>query len=263
MDKKIREILNTKWAGCEVVYLDETDSTNVQARKLAEEGAPHGTLVVADRQHGGKGRLGRSWESPAGEGIWMSLILRPEISTLSASMLTLVLALAVEKGLRVVAGVDSQIKWPNDLILNGRKICGILTEMSSSQMDIQYVVAGIGINVSQREFPEELKTIASSLYMETGELFERERVVAAVMEAVEQFYDIFMATGDMSGLIERYNGRLVNMNQEVCVLAPSGEFRGISRGITSTGSLIVTMEDGTEREVISGEVSVRGVYGYV
>jgi len=263
MKEAIERMTRTKWAGKHVVCFDVTDSTNTQARICAEEGAPHGTLVIADRQEGGKGRRGRTWISPAGEGIWMSILLRPEISAMSASMLTLVMALAAERGIREVTGEQSLIKWPNDLVLNQKKICGILTEMATEQMEIKYVIVGIGINVSQKEFPEELKESATSIYLETGNAYDRSRIIAAVMEALEEYYEEFVKTEDMSGLLELYNEKLVNRDREVCVLAPEGDFRGTARGINRTGGLMVELKDGTETEVISGEVSVRGVYGYV
>lgn len=259
----ILNAVNTTWAGREVTYFDLTDSTNTQARILAEQGAPHGTLVVADQQDGGKGRRGRSWVSPAGEGIWMTILLRPEMNPINASMLTLVMALAAEKGIRETTGQKSLIKWPNDLVLNKKKICGILTEMSTDQMEIKYVLIGIGINVSQTEFPDEIKETATSLYKESGELTPRSKIIAGIMAALEEYYEIFMKTEDMSGLIEVYNERLVNLGNEVCILDPKGEFRGISTGINEAGGLMVRLEDGSETEVISGEVSVRGVYGYV
>lgn len=261
--EEILSNMETRWAGANVVYFDKTDSTNIQARKQADLGAPHGTLVVADRQEGGKGRRGRGWESPSGVGIWMSLLLRPQISSISASMLTLLMALAAEKGIREATGIESQIKWPNDLTVNKKKICGILTEMSTELMEIQYVVIGIGINVCQAEFPEEIKKTATSLYLESGEKHQRSRIIAKIMEAMEGYYEKFIETEDMSGLMEEYNAKLVNLGNEVCVLAPSGEFRGISEGINEKGGLIVRLPDGTKTEVISGEVSVRGVYGYV
>lgn len=259
----ILEATKTTWAGREVTYFDLTDSTNVQIRLLAEEGAPHGTLVVADRQTGGKGRRGRTWESPGGEGIWMSLLLRPQINPINASMLTLVMALAAEKGIREVTGLESRIKWPNDLVLNQKKICGILTEMSTDQMEIQYVIIGTGINVCQEVFPDEIKATATSLYLESGKRIPRSEIIGGIMKAFEEYYEKFMETEDMSGLMEEYNQKLVNLNNEVCILAPTGDFRGVSTGINRTGGLMVRLEDGSETEVISGEVSVRGVYGYV
>ena len=262
-EAELLSCLKTEWAGGRTVYFDATDSTNVQAKRLAEAHAPHGTLVVSDRQDGGKGRRGRSWASPSGVGIWMSLILRPEIDPSLASMLTLVAALAVRKGILEETGLSPLIKWPNDLVLNGKKICGILTEMSTELMEIQYVITGIGINVNQREFPPEIRDTATSLSLEAGRSFRRSSLIAAILKAFEKDYAAFLKTGDLSLLLEEYNACLVNRGKEVCILDPSGEYRAVAEGIDESGSLLVTLPDGTRREIISGEVSVRGIYGYV
>ena len=262
-EAELLSCLKTEWAGGRTVYFDATDSTNIQARRLAEAHAPHGTLVVSDRQDGGKGRRGRSWASPSGVGIWMSLILRPKIDPSLASMLTLVAALAVREGIREETGLSPLIKWPNDLVLNGKKICGILTEMSTELMEIQYVITGIGINVNQREFPPEIRDTATSLSLEAGRSFRRSSLIAAILKAFEKDYAAFLKTGDLSLLLEEYNACLVNRGKEVCILDPSGEYRAVAEGIDESGSLLVTLPDGTRREIISGEVSVRGIYGYV
>ena len=262
-EAELLSCLKTEWAGGRTVYFDATDSTNVQAKRLAEAHAPHGTLVVSDRQDGGKGRRGRSWASPSGVGIWMSLILRPEIAPSSASMLTLAAALAVREGIQEETGLSPLIKWPNDLVLNGKKICGILTEMSTELMEIQYVITGIGINVNQREFPPEIRDTATSLSLEAGRSFRRSSLIAAILKAFEKDYTAFLKTGDLSLLMEEYNACLVNRGKEVCILDPSGEYRAVAEGIDESGSLLVTLPDGTRREIISGEVSVRGIYGYV
>ena len=262
-EAELLSCLKTEWAGGRTVYFDATDSTNVQAKRLAEAHAPHGTLVVSDRQDGGKGRRGRSWASPSGVGIWMSLILRPEIAPSSASMLTLAAALAVREGIQEETGLSPLIKWPNDLVLNGKKICGILTEMSTELMEIQYVITGIGINVNQREFPPEIRDTATSLSQEAGRSFRRSSLIAAILKAFEKDYAAFLKTGDLSLLLEEYNACLVNRGKEVCILDPSGEYRAVAEGIDENGSLLVTLPDGTRREIISGEVSVRGIYGYV
>ena len=262
-EAELLSCLKTEWAGGRTVYFDATDSTNAQAKRLAEAHAPHGTLVVSDRQDGGKGRRGRSWASPSGVGIWMSLILRPEIAPSSASMLTLAAALAVREGIQEETGLSPLIKWPNDLVLNGKKICGILTEMSTELMEIQYVITGIGINVNQREFPSEIRDTATSLSLEAGRCFRRSSLIAAILKAFEKDYTAFLKTGDLSLLLEEYNACLVNRGKEVCILDPSGEYRAVAEGIDESGSLLVTLPDGTRREIISGEVSVRGIYGYV
>ena len=260
---ELQSMLQTRWIGNRLEYFDETDSTNIRARKLAEEGAPHGTLVVADSQRTGKGRRGRAWISPRGVGIWMSLVLRPPICPAGASMLTLVAGMAVVKGVRISTGLKAMIKWPNDAILSGKKICGILTEMSTEEDRIRYVITGIGINVNVSSFPEEIAEKATSLKEELGEAVKRSLVIAAVAEAFEEFYDSFLKTHDMSCLMEDYNKALVNRNRQVTVLDSRGQYQGRALGIDPEGSLLVQRKDGTVESVISGEVSVRGIYGYV
>lgn len=255
--------LKTSWAGKRLEYFEQTDSTNIQARRLAEAGAPHGTLAVADCQAAGKGRRGRTWNSPAGTGIFMSLVLRPSFTARSASMLTLVAALAVSEGIQQAAGLRTGIKWPNDIVCGGRKLCGILTEMSTEGEDIRYVVVGMGINVNTEEFPPELERTATSLKRELGRSVKRSQVIGAVMTAFEAYYQVFEKTEDLSVLMEEYNGRSANRGKQVAVLDPAGEYRGEALGIDSQGSLLVRLPDGQVKPVISGEVSVRGIYGYV
>lgn len=255
--------ISTEWAGNDVLYFDETDSTNTEIKKAAEKGAVHGTLVVADYQFMGKGRRGRSWTSPHGVGIWMSILLRPQLHPSCASMLTLVAALAVADGIEEVCGLDTKIKWPNDIVVNGKKVCGILTEMSTELECINYVVVGIGINANTSEFPEDIKDVATSLLLETGVRVNRSRLIGAVMKAMEKYYALFLEHQDMSGLLDVYNEKLANKDNVVRVLAPGNEYTGTAEGINAEGELLVRMEDGELRTVISGEVSVRGIYGYV
>jgi BirA family biotin operon repressor/biotin-[acetyl-CoA-carboxylase] ligase len=260
---ELTTMLHTEWLGKRLEYFEETDSTNIQARRLAEEGAPHGTLVVADCQTAGKGRRGRSWVSPHGTGIWMSFVLRPEFEPAYASMLTLVAGMAVAKGIRETTGLEALIKWPNDLVLGGKKICGILTEMSTEDESIRYVVPGIGINVNTEEFPEEIKNTATSLKLVLGKNVKRSPVIAASAAAFEEYYRVFVKTCDMSGLMEEYDRILANREKQVCVLDPKGEYQGLALGIDREGNLLVKREDGSIVPVFSGEVSVRGIYGYV
>ena len=260
---ELKTVLSTVWLGSQVNCFYETDSTNRQARKLAEEGAPHGTLVAADSQSAGKGRRGRVWASPRGVGVWMSFILRPELSPSKASMLTLVAGMAVVAGIRQISGLSPQIKWPNDAVIDGKKICGILTEMSTEEDSIRYVVVGIGINVNATEFPEEIRDKATSLKLELGRSVKRSDVICAVAESFEEYYEIFEKTCDMSGLLSAYDEMLVNMEKTVCVLDPKGEYRGKALGIDEEGCLLVEKENGEVVHVLSGEVSVRGIYGYV
>ena len=260
---EIESLMNTTWAGKKVVYYDETDSTNNQAKAYGEKGEAHGTLFVADMQAAGKGRRGRAWVSPAGSSIYMTILLHPDVLPTKAPQLTLVMAMAVAEGIRKVTGLETKIKWPNDIIVHGRKVCGILTEMSTEIDYINYVVIGDGINVNQETFPEEIRDTATSLKIETGSSVRRSVLIATIMECFEQFYEVFMTTEDLSGLQERYNAMLVNLGREVRVLEPGNEYEAHALGINRTGELIVRTPDGQEKEIYAGEVSVRGVYGYV
>lgn len=262
MKERLLSIRQTKWVGNELFYTPVIDSTNTKAKQLAEEGYPNGTVVIAERQNTGRGRRGRTWESPEGEGIFMTLMLRPMIKPDNASMLTLVAALAVAAAIRKCTGKAAGIKWPNDIVMNGKKVCGILTEMSTQADYVNHIVAGIGINVYNETFPEEIMQMATSLYLETGKRFERELLIEEVWEQFEHYYEIFIKTQDLSGLVKEYEAHLVNMHQGVRVLDPREPFEGKAMGITARGELIVDTWE-SRRLVSAGEVSVRGVYGYV
>lgn len=262
-ETELKSVIKTRIAGQNLVFLDLVDSTNTRAKQLAESGAPDGTLVVAETQSAAKGRRGRSWMAPAGTGVWFSLLLRPQIAPEHASMMTLVAALAVEKGIRVTSGLEGRIKWPNDVVIGQKKVCGILTEMSADMDSINHVVVGIGINANIREFPEELQEKATSLFLASGRMVNRAALLNAVLQAWEEYYERYLRTEDLSLLEKEYNAILAGAGGEVQVLAPGGTYIGISRGINSLGELLVEREDGTITEVMSGEVSVRGIYGYV
>ena len=246
-----------------MLYFDTIDSTNTKAQELAEKGYPSGTLVVADKQESGKGRRGRSWVSPSGTGIFMTLMIKPDINPNNASMLTLVAALAVAKAITSVTGEEAMIKWPNDIVVNGKKVCGILTEMNAQFDYINHIVVGIGINVHNESFPEEISQMASSLMIEAGgKRFHRAQIIAETMSYFEQYYDTFLQTQDLSALVREYDELLVNMNKAVRVLDPKEPFDGKAMGITPKGELIVDTWE-SRKLVSSGEVSVRGIYGYV
>lgn len=259
---ELESIRNTTWAGQEIYYYDVTDSTNIRAKELAEEGHPSGTLVVADRQEAGRGRRGRSWDSPSGTGIFMTLLLKPEMNPNHASMLTIVAAMAVARAISKCANTEALIKWPNDIVIGGKKICGILTEMSAQFDFINHIVIGIGINVHNEHFPEEIAETAGSILLQTGKRIRRAELIEQILEQFEHYYAIFMETEDLSGLVKEYNSILVNMNKSVRVLDPKEPFEGKAMGITKKGELIVDTWE-SRKMVSSGEVSVRGLYGYV
>lgn len=262
-EAEIKSLMHTDWVAKEVLYFDTIDSTNTKAQELAEKGYPSGTLVVADKQESGKGRRGRSWVSPSGTGIFMTLMIKPDINPNNASMLTLVAALAVAKAITSVTGEEALIKWPNDIVINGKKVCGILTEMNAQFDYINHIVVGIGINVHNESFPEEISQMASSLMIEAGgKRFHRAQIIAETMSYFEQYYDIFLKTQDLSALVREYDKLLVNRNKSVRVLDPKEPFDGKAMGITPKGELIVDTWE-SRKLVSSGEVSVRGIYGYV
>ncbi|MCM1056885.1 MAG: biotin--[acetyl-CoA-carboxylase] ligase [Firmicutes bacterium] len=263
LDKpKLEAAIDTEWAGKNVCYFNELDSTNLRAKLEAEDGAPEGTLVVADMQTAGRGRQGRSWNSPGGTNVYFTLILKPAYEPDRASMVTLVMALAVAEGICNTCGLATEIKWPNDVIVNGRKVCGILTEMSAEQGAIRYVVIGVGVNVGLQKFPPKIAAVATDLQAECGREVSRSTLIANIMKVFEKYYESFRRKGDLSGILDRYNSLLVNRDREVRVLDPKGEFRGIARGINRRGELLVEREDGSTQEIYAGEVSVRGIYGY-
>ena len=262
-EAEIKSLMHTEWVAKEVLYFDTIDSTNTKAQELAEKGYPSGTLVVADKQESGKGRRGRSWVSPSGTGIFMTLMIKPDINPNNASMLTLVAALAVAKAITSVTGEEALIKWPNDIVINGKKVCGILTEMNAQFDYINHIVVGIGINVHNESFPEEISQMASSLMIEAGgKRFHRAQIIAETMSYFEQYYDTFLKTQDLSALVREYDELLVNRNKSVRVLDPKEPFDGKAMGITPKGELIVDTWE-SRKLVSSGEVSVRGIYGYV
>ncbi len=261
-ENELKSIRRTKWMGNKICYEPVMGSTNTRAMQLAEEGAPHGTLVVTDKQESGRGRRGRQWVMPEGLAIAMTFLLRPQINSKNASMLTIVAAMAAVKGIEEETGLQAGIKWPNDIVINRKKVCGILTEMSAQIDYVNHIVIGFGINVQVDTFPEELNDVATSLYMESGKKINRSALIEKICEYFETYYDRFMQTEDLTAIVNEYNAYMVNRNQSVRVLDPKEPFEGKARGITVRGELLVDTWE-SRRLVSSGEVSVRGIYGYV
>lgn len=252
-----------------VQSFESIDSTNAKAKQLAEAGEEEGILLVAEEQTVGKGRRGRDWHSQKGVGIWMTLLLRPDMPPSKVSGITLLTALALAKAIQEVCGIEAQIKWPNDVIVAKKKICGILTEMSSETNYIHYVVTGIGINANTTDFPEELQQKATSVLMETGRKTDRCELAARVVAIFSEYYKRYVQEQDLTSFMEEYNSVLANKDREVRVyygLAEEASLEktdsGIARGINKEGALLVEI-DGKIKEILSGEVSVRGLYGYV
>lgn len=260
--EELSSIRRTAWLGEKIYFYRETDSTNTRARSLAEDGAGHGTVVVAEIQNAGRGRRGRQWTSPEGAGVWFTILLKPDIRPDDAAMLTLVAAMAVARGIERTAGKRPQIKWPNDVVLSGKKVCGILTEMSTQIDYVNHIVVGIGVNVKPQAFPAEIAEKATALETECGKSISRPQLLEAVLEEFEHFYGLYMETMDVSLFMEEYNSFLVNKGRQVKVLDPAGAYEGTALGINGRGELLVERQ-GEVVTVNSGEVSVRGIYGYV
>ncbi|MDR0879560.1 MAG: biotin--[acetyl-CoA-carboxylase] ligase [Clostridioides sp.] len=256
---KIYENLKTEFIGRKVIYLNSVDSTN-EVAKIEAGNSLAGTIVLADEQTGGKGRNGRRWISKSGEGIWMSLILKPSIQPKDASLMTIVAGAAVCKSLNDM-GVDAEVKWPNDLVLNGKKIAGILSELCLQGDEIGYLVVGIGINVSTLKFDEEIERKASSLLKEGFEI-ERETLIFSVLNEFEELYKEYVDKGEKTKILD------ININRSALIgkriYLNGNESRLVDCiGLSEEGSLIVQDEYGNRIEVNSGEVSVRGENGYV
>lgn len=266
----IENIVSTECFGKRIIYFEEVDSTNLVAKQLGKQEGTHGILVVAEKQNAGRGRLGRNWSSPKGSGIYLSLVLQPEINPEHAAMLTIIAALAVNQGIRKTTGIESYIKWPNDIVINGKKVCGILTEMSTVNEKLECVVIGIGINVSQMSFPKELKSMATSLQMEGKKDVDRSELIINIMNYLEMYYKSFIKEKSLQPIVGEYNSFLVNMGRQVRILDDAASYTGTALGINESGALLVNTEEIIQGEkksvikmVVSGEVSVRGIYGYV
>lgn len=253
----------TEWLGKNIVYKEVTASTNADVRKMAEDGAENGLVVFADAQTAGKGRRGREWESPKGTNLYFSMLLKPQFEPHKASMITLVAAYSVARVIKEYTGLDAKIKWPNDIVIGKKKVCGILTEMSMERDYIHHIVVGVGINVNEEVFPEEIAGMATSLKAEKGSLIQRAPLLSKILYQFEKDYLAFLAAEDLKPFVDEYNNMLVNKGALVKVLDPKGEFSGIAGGISEDGMLIVFKENGQIERVYAGEVSVRGMYGYV
>ncbi len=262
-EENISRHLNTKTFARKLYYYDETDSTNTRAKIVGETDPVHGALFVANEQTAGKGRRGHSWNSDKGTTISMSYLLKPDIDISCVSRITLVSAVALARAFGKVDGVKPQIKWPNDVLSDGKKLVGILTEMSSEGTDISYVVVGIGINVYNQSFPEDIADKATSILLENGRGCDRSWFIAQVSNEFEKLYDEFVKNKDLGFLVDEYNSYLVNKDKQVYVIEGDQKNEYTALGLSPDGGLLVRDADGAVRDIISGEVSVRGIYGYV
>jgi len=255
---EIREGLNTNVLGKgEIIYFRETDSTNVRAKYLAGNGAPEGTVVVAEKQTQGRGRKGRYWFSPPGEGIYTSIILRPPISPNEAPKLTLMASVAVAEALLSLTSLKVNIKWPNDILINGRKVAGILTEISTDMDRIDYVVIGVGVNVNtpREGLPPDLAQTATSILMETGKPFPRIALLRAYLEWLEIYYETFKTKG-FDPVMSRWKNLADIIGRRISVDLMDRVRMGEVLDIDKDGFLILRDREGTIERIISGDVTL-------
>lgn len=261
IEDELRKV--NKEIGSNILIYDIIDSTNQACKEMGRTGGLHGSVILAKEQSKGRGRLGREWDSKVGDGIYMSLLLKPSILPNTASLLTLLAALSVNRGIRKVTGLDSFIKWPNDIVLAGKKVCGILTEMQTLQNKLDFVVVGIGINVNHEFFSANLKELATSLCLECGQKIDMNQLIVEILKEFEEIYYDFIHKEEFS-FIKEYNENLVNRNRYVRILDGDRESIGTALGINESGALLVELQDENKViEVVSGEVSVRGICGYI
>ncbi|MGN0150710.1 MAG: biotin--[acetyl-CoA-carboxylase] ligase [Clostridia bacterium] len=251
----IKSELNTEFIGRNIFLFDETDTTNERAK--ANNTAPEGSVFIAEVQTHGKGSRGRGWVSPRGTGIWHTILLKPDISPLEVSQITLVTGIAVCKAI----GLNSMIKWPNDIVIGGKKICGTLTEMSAEIDSVNYVICGTGINVNMESFDGDIADRATSMYIESGKKYVRNEIIAKFLNEFEYYYKKFL-DGGLGAILDEYKNHCITIGRDVSVIFKKETIIGKAVDVDENGALVVETADGIIR-VTSGEVSVRGIYGYV
>ncbi len=240
---EIEEVCNTTKIAKEVYFYEQTDSTNNCIRKLAKEGKKEGVVAVAEIQTAGKGRRGKGWQSPKGTGIWMSMLLTPNITPPEAPVLTLLAGLAVCRAVRQQTGLTAMIKWPNDILISNKKICGILTELYAEMDSVHFVITGIGINVNTEVFPDELQKTATSLKIEKGESISRKNMIKAVIEEFEKIYLQYEKECSFLPFREEYKKYCINIGKELQILSKQ-PFIAKGVDITEQGELLVQKQTG-------------------
>jgi BirA family transcriptional regulator, biotin operon repressor / biotin---[acetyl-CoA-carboxylase] ligase len=255
--QKVAARLRRAQIGKRMTFLESVGSTNDAACAEAEKGAPEGTVVVAEEQTAGRGRLRRRWHSPSGLGIWMSVVLRPEVGSETAPGMTLCASVAVAKAVRSLYPVDVSLKWPNDVMVKGKKLCGILTEMKASRRNVDFVVCGIGMNVNQtpEDFPVELREGAVSIMMATGKRVDRAELLAAMLEHLEEQYRKFCREGVASSLDE-WRSMCPLFGKRVRIKGRREAVEGIFFNIDDNGALVLRLDSGIHRSFLAGDVEL-------
>ncbi|GLC87044.1 biotin--[acetyl-CoA-carboxylase] ligase [Lysinibacillus piscis] len=255
---QIELFLQTERFGRHIHHFDVVDSTQIIAHKLAQEGALEGTIVIGEEQTAGRGRMARPWESSHGKGIWMTIIVRPDVTPQQASSYTLVVAVAVTMAMKTLyPTIEPAIKWPNDLLIHGKKCTGILTEMQAEAEAVQALLVGIGINANQEaaHFSPEIAKIATSLRIEQGEEINRAKLVAMILRYLEQFTDIYVKEG-FATIKTLWEQLSCTIGQRIEVTTLRERFEGVASGVTDEGILQLTQSDGTVRTVLAGDIRI-------
>jgi BirA family biotin operon repressor/biotin-[acetyl-CoA-carboxylase] ligase len=247
--------LKTKVIGREICLLAEAASTNTLAMEMASRGAVEGTTVIAETQTGGKGRLGRRWISPKGN-LYLSIVLRPNIPMHKAPLITLMGAVAVTRAIRKTCEVQAAIKWPNDILISGRKVSGLLTEMSAEQDRIRHIVLGIGVDVNMEmgELPADVMTLATTLAGETGQKIDRAALLRQILRELDHWYQVFL--GQEADVLKEWKNLNMTIGKRVIVSGAGEMLEGLAQGIDDDGRLIVERGDGSVRHVAAGDVTI-------
>jgi BirA family biotin operon repressor/biotin-[acetyl-CoA-carboxylase] ligase len=261
---EIQNHLNTQLIGKNVIWEYEVDSTNDIAVTLAFQGAPEGTVVLAESQRRGKGRMGRSWYSPPGEGIYLSVLLKPLFSPSRVYQMTFMAAVAVAETIRNSLNLNLQVKWPNDLILRNKKVGGILTELKASSDQIYCVVLGIGVNANITQFPEELRGRVTSLALESEYPIQRTPLIQGFLRALEKWYFLILkensdqarSTDQPSLLFRTWRSLSCTLGNQVEIKTGSRIIRGLAIRVGLDGSLYVREDSGEEKQIITGDVAL-------
>lgn len=253
----IKKRIKTTVIGKEILIFDEVKSTNDLTMEFAAKGSKEGLVVVAESQQHGKGRLGRQWISPKGVNIYASFLLRPEIPPVNAPVLTMMASLAAAEAISNTTGLDARIKWPNDILVNQKKISGILTEMNAEEEKINYVVIGIGINVNMKneDFPENVRIPATSVMDSLGRKFDRSKLLCSLIESMDSNYEYLRKKGVMS-VMSKWRPLCITLNKMIKVTSAGGTITGVAEDVTKEGGLVIRIGEDSKKVIYSGDVTV-------
>lgn len=254
----IKKYITTANYGQQIHYVETCESTQFIAHDEAQNGAPDGTVIIAEEQTLGKGRMSRPWNSTANKGIWMSVIIRPSLTPQQAPQMTLVAAVAVTRSIEDITGIQPDIKWPNDILVKGKKVTGILTEMQADPDRVKAIILGIGMNVNQEanDFPDELQTIATSLKMELGETVSRSKLVAKILEYLENYTKIYETHG-FAPIKLLWEGYSNTTGKRIRAVMLNETIEGTAIGISETGMLELRLDDGSIRGIYSADIELK------